>query len=806
MIKETLLKTLVGLKTTRGCQGLVHNKGSKPLMDMSRLTRKYPDARHKNLVKEFLNWKSSRVILSWAACYWFPSIHNSNAIIESWLNQIQLWHKNSGDIWTISHIKNLKLIYTRYIGGEPFHVFPGRIGLLSSGLPRGSGSIPIKEFNKLILEGKNEHIQFVLTLLSISRVLSGQKDPDLSTITDESKADPSLIERIGEFIPVFMKENAIFPNNTISWTPEDIRLSNKAGPEGRATLFSWRDAVLLTDDMMNNIKILSEELHKYLTTLRERRSIQKVVNAHILIKHKFSRLDYKQPNADSNARQQMVFTPYDEAIRAFYKEHPDGLSLRKLSVVNDPEAKARIIAILDFWSQEILNKIHQTQFDILKFKLPQDRTFTQDPHIINKPEGNKYHSLDLTAATDRFPIKLQEKVMAYLYDEDKAKAWKSLLIDTPFSVPWLKPGSTVMYNSGQPMGAYSSWSTFAITHHLTVAYAAKLAGIERFEQYILLGDDIVIYNDLVAEKYVEVMHGLGVDISLHKTHTSSSTYEFAKRWFHNGIEITGIQVKGFMEVSNKYHLLYANVMNLYDRALQPRIPVDIPHLILNLLKRLGYYSRVRSNLSLRIRGLHAFTKFIRDDNLEGIVQHIKEKYGDRWYHLPTKVDDLNHFILSNIYTASTQVIQAKTRDAMNYEVGLFKELYPRMAPALADGVDMWTSSYWLILMSPITMGVRNRLKALAKSFTSIENGSVKDMVQAIALPDPSMFQQRRSTEVMNTSAELANKFFNQIEEHIQQRPPHYQENMSGTMAHTVYNRLNGMLLNEHKYRTYGLIA
>lgn len=50
----------------------------------------------------------------------------------------------------------------------------------------------------------------------------------------------------------------------------------------------------------------------------------------------------------------------------------------KLSVVHDAEAKERIIAISDYYSQIILKHYHNAFMDNLKF-LPCDRTYTQDP-------------------------------------------------------------------------------------------------------------------------------------------------------------------------------------------------------------------------------------------------------------------------------------------------------------------------------------------------------------------------------------------------------------------------------------------
>jgi hypothetical protein len=90
-------------------------------------------------------------------------------------------------------------------------------------------------------------------------------------------------------------------------------------------------------------------------------------------------------------------------------------------------------------------------------------------------------------------------------------------------------GDLLQYAVGQPMGTYSSWAVFTLTHHLLVHYCASLNGIFDFNQYIILGDDIVIKNNEVAKTYVEVLTKMGVGVSPHKTHVSIDTYEFAKR-------------------------------------------------------------------------------------------------------------------------------------------------------------------------------------------------------------------------------------------------------------------------------------
>jgi hypothetical protein len=68
----------------------------------------------------------------------------------------------------------------------------------------------------------------------------------------------------------------------------------------------------------------------------------------------------------------------------------------------------------------------------------------------------------------------------------------------------------------------------AVTHHVIVRYAALRCGIRNFDSYAVLGDDIVIMHDLVAENYLQIMQTLGVAINLNKSIVSSKFAEFAK--------------------------------------------------------------------------------------------------------------------------------------------------------------------------------------------------------------------------------------------------------------------------------------
>lgn len=278
-------------------------------------------------------------------------------------------------------------------------------------------------------------------------------------------------------------------------------LTTKSGPNGQAMMGSIHDAKLITSEMEHDLRILGGD------ALIDR------INSIRLI-------------------------PSDLWTRVFGWKNNN--SIRKLSQVQAPEGKERVVAIFDYWSQAALKPLHESLMEFLS-KTHGDCTFSQLSPSRYLPKTGPYHSLDLSSATDRFPSSVQKAVLsAILDDQEYADAWLRIMTGLPFDNPW---GQPVSYGAGQPMGAYSSWAMFAITHHITIQVAAFRAGITtRFRDYVVLGDDVVIANDDVAKQYKLLISQLGVNLSDAKSHVSMNTYEFAKRWYQDGIEISGIQL------------------------------------------------------------------------------------------------------------------------------------------------------------------------------------------------------------------------------------------------------------------------
>jgi hypothetical protein len=118
------------------------------------------------------------------------------------------------------------------------------------------------------------------------------------------------------------------------------------------------------------------------------------------------------------------------------------------------------------------------------------------------------------------------------------------------------------------MGAYSSWAAFAVSHHAIVRVAAVRAGLTaHYSAYALLGDDIVLTNDAVAQQYLAILAELGVSISMQKSHVSIDTYEFAKRWVHRGEEMTGAPISEVYSIKKKpkWYLLASWIRDVENR-------------------------------------------------------------------------------------------------------------------------------------------------------------------------------------------------------------------------------------------------
>jgi hypothetical protein len=238
----------------------------------------------------------------------------------------------------------------------------------------------------------------------------------------------------------------------------------------------------------------------------------------------------------------------DAVFQSWNTEYGDKQPIHsRLAFLSDKSGKTRVIAIIDILSQSCLKVVHQRCNQVLH-RLETDGTFDQDKarqKVKKWTECRKtfISSIDLTAVTDRLPVLYQVLVLigTRILTPLQGLAWYLVVVRRSFLVRTKKGPKYVRYAVGQPMGALSSWPVMAISHHILVLWAYKLAYPSRtrnFKGYVILGDDLVIKDKLASEKYLWLISALGVEFSKEKSFFSIGLAEFAKSLFIRGNDLT----------------------------------------------------------------------------------------------------------------------------------------------------------------------------------------------------------------------------------------------------------------------------
>lgn len=421
---------------------------------------------------------------------------------------------------TGAYLKESQRALLKWLAGSPL-----KKGESSVGLKKGLPKILPGALRKAILLGNTAAVRVALTLFGVSRTIYHKGDIKTSTITEPSSwaPSPSREATFQKRIKVALKWLKVgpMPRPKATGLKDILKVSNRTGPNGHAVLAAHWDAFALRQST----------LWTTFTLLSKSWGLPFLVHSVEALSLVTSPLVAKYPNITNSLPQSRV-------------------CLGKLGTKAEPLGKVRVFAISDFWTQTLLRPLHNFLMGELR-KLPMDGTWDQgkaaDRVREETAKGTRLYSYDLSAATDRFPVRFLVLVLSALVGAEAAEAWRVLLVDRDY---WYK-GVAYRYAAGQPMGTLSSWASFALAHHVVVQIAARIAGYEGlFQGYVLLGDDIVIFEEDVATEYRILMTELGVTINDSKSVNGPGVAEFAKRVFRSGTEVTGVSgalVKLFTE-------------------------------------------------------------------------------------------------------------------------------------------------------------------------------------------------------------------------------------------------------------------
>jgi len=82
----------------------------------------------------------------------------------------------------------------------------------------------------------------------------------------------------------------------------------------------------------------------------------------------------------------------------------------------------------------------------------------------------------------------------------------------------------------------------------------------------MLGDDIVIGNEAIAEMYMSLLSSLHVDYSPTKTHKSKDFYEFAKRLIYKKEEISPFPISALFTAQKSSDTLVTVMRDARERG------------------------------------------------------------------------------------------------------------------------------------------------------------------------------------------------------------------------------------------------
>lgn len=487
------------------------------------------------------------------------NLYGRARIGKNFLSFIFKMNRNHGAYYSVKWLKACAVALQKYLGNDKL----SSLRELEPNLPlprliNGCPSIINKGDRFLIRKGDKGVIRFWLTLFNLYRVWSIPGKLKLSSIigpyTGSSKIKEDLMEdlinRRASILSFLKKSQKI----TMDLAPTHLVFSSSASPSCTHSYEGiFTDAYLLWRHKMNFKResrisdanyIISQNIEKYLEIVTKDKD-KKMFN----IIHQVCELSY-------------YYKKYLKQKKSMVANN--GLS--QLALKEEAAGKVRVFALVDVFTQSILNPLHKYLFSILK-EIPNDGTFDQDSSVQRSKEkaklSGKAYSFDLTSATDRIPADLTGSLLEALTGlKGLGSSWYQLVTNRPFSFnpkalsKLIRDGDVpsdtnnlFYYSVGQPMGCLSSWAALAVTHHYFLQICSFNLGLTKIgewaENYEVLGDDLVIFNKELADEYLKLMENLGIEINLSKSIVSHEldVFEFAKRTFYKGYNVSAIPLK-----------------------------------------------------------------------------------------------------------------------------------------------------------------------------------------------------------------------------------------------------------------------
>lgn len=552
-------------------------------------------------------------------------------VILTYLATLYRLQKNNGLPYMVKFMKSAQSLLMQSLGGQRLHNLNPlglRLARTKAGLPR-----VIPALHRARLRGGDLWtVRLWQTLFGLYRVIEVPGKLKLKTITEPTSMQEWVLPEFSHFVTTHLREALLknFKKSRVGRAfgpsgPSEFLASLRAKP---FLVSKSTSAVRKDSEAVSNITPLSSSpagvlasailwydnpLKPFLESWAKMTKNHWILNRidlwgnseknGISLSSYFDTKDLKSPLL----MEEILKSGWDERskVRKERQKFPSSSgvttgTLGRLAALEEPAGKVRVVAMVDIITQWLLHPLHEALFQLLRL-IPTDGTHDQLKPIhrlLKRRPNGPFYSFDLSAATDRIPLSLQKALLSPILTSWGAEAWGCLLVGRPYVIchkdAGLHPGASrdaqgvalsgdlwsVTYGAGQPMGAYSSWAMLAFVHHALVQWAALRAGVISpgsgywFQDYAVLGDDVVIGNTKVATEYQYLMGAIDVPIGDHKSVYSPRglALEFAKRYFLLGKDASSAPIaeywaaKGNLpaaaQLSCKYQLTLAQFLTV----------------------------------------------------------------------------------------------------------------------------------------------------------------------------------------------------------------------------------------------------
>jgi hypothetical protein len=308
--------------------------------------------------------------------------------LYAFLVHLQNMKRHHGAAYVVKYLKVSQLAIQKAIAGFPVD----SLNQLDSSLPfpyvaRGLPKIiPVRDRDLILKNSSSSVIRWWLTLFSVYRVINIPSILKLGTITDGLTVSKESVDRVAEEI-IKIINPSMFDIDSMRNT--SFRFLEAASATTRVSwlgLLSDIKPLLVWGHGENLITLFRITGNYQLATLFQYLAQQLLVGGHNIA----------------------------QSTELYHELGLDTVPIGKLSIKEEAAGKARVFAMVDVWTQNALAPIHDMLFKFLK-TLPNDATFNQEAAVErchNKCilTGCSF-GYDLTAATDRLPISLQEEIL-----------------------------------------------------------------------------------------------------------------------------------------------------------------------------------------------------------------------------------------------------------------------------------------------------------------------------------------------------------------------------------------------------------